>query len=410
MKKIRCKVCLIMLLSIGLSGMFTKECRADKIYELQESIQSKQDAISSAQNEKNALQSGLTDVKSVLSNLQTEKKNLSNYIYQLDNSLTEVETSIDNLNTMIEEKEDQIEATKLDLQAAQDDADVQYEAMKKRIKFMYERGETFYLDMLITSKSFGEMLNKADYVEQLSAYDRNMLEEYKMTVALVTACSNQLDAEQETLEAAKKEVEEQQGALQELIDAKGQEIQAYDANISDQASLVKEYEAEISSQNAEIAALEAAVAAEKKALEEAQNPVESKTYDGGMFAWPAPSYTRISDDYGNRMHPTLHVEKFHNGVDMAAPGGSPILAAYDGTVVAAAYSTTMGNYVMIDHGSNMYTIYMHASSLSVSKGQTVVKGQQIGGVGSTGRSTGNHLHFSVRVNGSYVSPWNYLSK
>ena len=108
------------------------------------------------------------------------------------------------------------------------------------------------------------------------------------------------------------------------------------------------------------------------------------------------------------MHPTLGVQQFHNGVDMAAPSGSAILAAYDGEVVAAAYSSTMGNYIMIDHGDGLYTIYMHASSLGVSKGQMVARGEQIAAVGSTGRSTGPHLHFGVRLNGSYVSPWNYL--
>jgi murein DD-endopeptidase MepM/ murein hydrolase activator NlpD len=128
-----------------------------------------------------------------------------------------------------------------------------------------------------------------------------------------------------------------------------------------------------------------------------------------MFCFPAPSYTRISDDYGERVHPVLGVTMFHNGVDMAAPSGSPILAAYDGEVVAAAYSGSMGNYVMIDHGDGLYTIYMHASALYVSKGQTVTKGQNIAAVGSTGRSTGPHLHFGVRLNGSYVSPWGYIS-
>ncbi|OQA22580.1 MAG: Murein DD-endopeptidase MepM [Firmicutes bacterium ADurb.Bin354] len=108
------------------------------------------------------------------------------------------------------------------------------------------------------------------------------------------------------------------------------------------------------------------------------------------------------------MHPTLKVQKFHNGVDLAAPGGSPILAAYDGKVVAAAYSSSMGNYIMIDHGDGLYTIYMHASALYVSKGQTVSKAQKIAAVGSTGRSTGNHLHFGVRLNGNYVDPMGYL--
>jgi murein DD-endopeptidase MepM/ murein hydrolase activator NlpD len=103
------------------------------------------------------------------------------------------------------------------------------------------------------------------------------------------------------------------------------------------------------------------------------------------------------------------VEKFHNGVDMAAPAGSPILAAYDGVVAAAAYSSSMGNYIYLNHGDGLVTIYMHASALYVSAGQTVSKGDKIAAVGTTGNSTGNHLHFGVRLNGSYVSPWNYLN-
>jgi murein DD-endopeptidase MepM/ murein hydrolase activator NlpD len=135
-----------------------------------------------------------------------------------------------------------------------------------------------------------------------------------------------------------------------------------------------------------------------------------KTYDGGVFKFPLATYTRISDDYGDRIHPTLGVQQFHNGVDFAAPKGTAIYAAYDGTVVAATYSSTMGNYVMIDHGSGLYTIYMHASTLYVQKDDVVTRGETIAAVGSTGRSTGNHLHFSVRRDGSYVSPWNYLSQ
>ena len=133
-------------------------------------------------------------------------------------------------------------------------------------------------------------------------------------------------------------------------------------------------------------------------------------YDGGVFAFPLESYTRVSSDYGYRIHPILNVQQFHNGVDFAAPKGTKIYAAYDGEVVAATYSSTMGNYVMIDHGSGLFTIYMHASKLYVSKGDIVIKGDHIAAVGTTGRSTGNHLHFTVRKNGAYESPWNYLSK
>ena len=183
-------------------------------------------------------------------------------------------------------------------------------------------------------------------------------------------------------------------------------INAVSSDIKNKEAAIAEYEADIAAQNETIAALEKAVAEEKAKLAAEQG----MRYDCGIFTWPAPSYTRISDDYGTRIHPILGVQQFHNGIDMAAPGGSPILAAYDGTVVAAAYINSMGNYIMIDHGDSLYTIYMHASALYVSKGQEVSKGQKIAAVGSTGRSTGNHLHFSVRKNGSYVSPWSYLGK
>ena len=201
-------------------------------------------------------------------------------------------------------------------------------------------------------------------------------------------------------------MEKEKEAVEELIGEKEQQINSYAYDISNKEQAIKEYEADIAEQNQIIKDLEAAVAAERQAIYDAEHP--KITYDGGVFAWPAPSYKRISDDYGNRIHPILGTQQFHNGVDMAAPGGSPILAAYDGEVVAASYSSSMGNYIMIDHGNTLYTIYMHASALYVKKGDVVARGQQIAAVGSTGRSTGNHLHFSVRLNGSYANPWNYL--
>lgn len=137
-----------------------------------------------------------------------------------------------------------------------------------------------------------------------------------------------------------------------LISAKEQEISNVTSDIKNKEAAIAEYEADIAEQNQTIAALEKAVAEERARLAEEQG----RRYDGGVFTWPAPSYTRISDDYGNRIHPTLGIQKFHNGIDMAAPGGSAILAAYDGKVVAADYNSSMGNYIMIDHGDSLYTI------------------------------------------------------
>ena len=276
--------------------------------------------------------------------------------------------------------------------------------MKSRIKFMYEKGDNLSLELIFSSKSFGEMLNKAEYIESLSAYDRKMLDEYVEYAEYVALCKEGLEEEKGVLDEAKAAAQAEEDALNELITAKEQEISQVSTDIASKEQAIKDYEAEIAAENETIKALEAAVAEERKKLAAEQG----RKYDGGMFTWPAPSYTRISDDYGYRIHPTLGVQQFHNGVDMAAPGGSPILAAYDGKVVAADYNSTMGNYIMIDHGDNLYTIYMHASALYVSKGTEVSKGDKIAAVGTTGRSTGNHLHFSVRLNGSYVNPWSYL--
>lgn len=361
-----------------------------------------------AEKQKNELKNGLTNVKAVLASLEESKNNLEAYVEELDNDLKAIEAKIDDFNKLIAEIEAEIADTMILADEARAREEEQYELMKKRIKFMYEKGNASYAEMLFNSASFVEFLNKADYINKLSAYDKKMLDDYIETKEEVEMYEAELRQQDVELEEAKAAAENEQNAMEVLIEAKEEEITAYESDISSQEEAIAEYEAMIAEQNQIIKDLEAAIAAERKRLEE-ENRV-ALTYDGGMFKWPAPSYTRISDDFGNRMHPTLKVEKFHNGLDMAAPSGSPILAAYDGNVIAASYSSTMGNYAMIDHGDGLITIYMHASSISVSTGQMVKKGQQIGAVGSTGRSTGPHLHFGVRLNGEYVSPWRYLGK
>ncbi len=392
-----------LLMTVCFAGSRPFVSQADEVSELKESIAQKQKEIEETQSLKDQLESGLTDVQQIISDLEDLKRALTAYVSGLHEQLSAAQTKITQLNDMISQKEDEIVETKEELAQALEKEETQYEAMKARIKLMYERGDSFYFEAILSAGSFADMLNRADYVERITQPDRQILESFQTTREYVEVCKAQLEAEQEVLEEAKLESEKEQESLEALISQKQTEIAAYEADISDREQLVAEYEAEIASRDAEIAALEAAVKAEQAALDAASN-----TYDGGVFAWPAPSYTRISDDYGYRIHPTLGVEKFHNGIDMAAPGGSPILAAYDGTVVAAAYSSSMGNYIMIAHGGSLYTIYMHASALYVSAGDSVVKGQKIAAVGTTGRSTGNHLHFSVRLNGSYVNPWSYL--
>ena len=407
MKKRKPIICV--LLCLGIALCIPSQSRALSLNEItSDSIKEKESQISNAQTEKQSLQANLSDVKKIKKELEAVKNNLSAYVTQLDGEMERIQENIASLETQIEEKTTQIVQTEAQLNEAIEIENAQYESMKKRIKFMYEKGDDYYLELLFSADSVPDMLNKADYIEQLSAYDRKMLDQYVATTKYVELCKQQLETDKEVLEEAKVDVEKEKEAVEELIGEKEQQINSYAYDISNKEQAIKEYEADIAEQNQIIKDLEAAVAAERQAIYDAEHP--KITYDGGVFAWPAPSYKRISDDYGERIHPILGTKQFHNGVDMAAPGGSPILAAYNGEVVAASYSSSMGNYIMIDHGNTLYTIYMHASALYVKKGDVVTRGQQIAAVGSTGRSTGNHLHFSVRLNGSYVSPWNYLSK
>ena len=411
MRRIGCIATILMTLALSMAVILLPklEVHAEEVDvdAIKASIQEKQEQIEEAEKAKSKIKSNITNIQAMVSALEKEKGDLEAYVTKLDEDLTDVQEKIAELKDLISEKETEIEETEEELEEAEEIQATQYENMKKRIKFIYEKGDTFYLELVMSSASFGEMLNKATYVEKISEYDATKLEEYKQTCEYIQACKEQLDAEKELLDEAKAQVEEEEANLETLITAKEGEINIKTADINNKEAAIKEYEEDLAAQTATIQALEAAVAAERAQLAEAG---EAIVYDGGMFKWPAPSYTRISDDYGNRTHPILGVQQFHNGVDMAAPGGSPILAAYDGKVVAAAYNASMGNYIMINHGGGLYTIYMHASALYVSTGETVTRGQKIAAVGTTGRSTGNHLHFSVRKDGAYVSPWNYLSK
>ncbi len=368
------------------------------------------DVLAGEKDKKEDMQNTLTDMENDKTELEEVKNDLSDYVVELDGKLTNLQNVLIELDTLIVNKKEEVESMKQSLKEAEQTEADQYEAMKKRIKFMYERGNTSYISILVAAENFSDMLNKAEYIEVISQYDRSMLEDYQKTKEVISQIKDQLVSEENELVNAKKEASDKEVEMNGLIDEKNTQIENYEKDITNKEQAIKEYEAEIAAQNATIAALEAKIAqAEREAAENVSgNDVGPGSYGGGTFCWPAPSYTRISSDYGNRLPPTLGVQQFHNGVDMAAPSGSPILAASDGQVIAAAYSSTMGNYIMINHGSGIYTIYMHASALYVSSGQNVSRGQKIAAVGTTGRSTGPHLHFSVRVNGAYVSPWNYL--
>ena len=251
-----------------------------------------------------------------------------------------------------------------------------------------------------------DLLNSAEYIERVVQADRSLWEEYKANVEYISLCKQQLDLQKEILDEAKANAELEEANQETLIAQKNNEIYSYQLQINATQADIAAYQAQIEEREAEIEAALKAIEDERRRLA-SQNGLH---YDGGQFLFPLASYKYVSSDFGYRNAPTAGASTYHRGIDFAANFGTDIYAAYDGEVAAAAYSGAMGNYVMIDHGGGLYTVYEHCSSLYVNKGDRVVMGQTIAAVGSTGISTGNHLHFGVRLNGEYTSPWPYLGK
>ena len=389
MKKRKIIVCCVICAALYImssSGMFRQNVSAVTMSSItSESIREKEEQIKQAQGEKEALQNGLSNLQNIKRELETQRTNLKNYVAQLDSNLVQIEQNIAELKLKISAKEEEITIAEEQLAEALKREEDQREAMIQRIRMVYETGDPQMMEMLLKSSSFGDFLNKADYVERVISYDQKMWQDYKTVREYVELCKQELELEKEILDEAKAGVEEEQRNLEALIEQKNRDIVSYETDISNKEQAIKEYKEEIQAQEEEIASLEAQIAEDKKKILASSGVV--LTYDGGAFKFPLATYTRVSDDYGMRIHPTLKVEQFHNGVDFAAPKGTAIYAAYDGIVVAATYSATMGNYVMIDHGDGLYTIYMHASQLYVQKDDIVVRGETIAAVGSTGRST-----------------------
>ncbi len=354
-----------------------------------------------AKEEKEALEQALEDAKGVISELKDSRGSVEARIGELNNELMDISSRIESLERRLAEKNGEIAEAKEDLAAAREDQKKQYEDMKVRIQFMYENGISTYIDALLSTRDIAGFLNAAEYISQIESYDRQKLAEYQETVREIREMKKQLKKEYEELEELKATVEGERESVSAAMRQKEEQLSEITEDIADAQSDAAYYEAEIQAQNEMIAAIQRAEA------EKAAAGIRD-SYGGGTFVWPCPASRRVTSDYGPRTAPMESASTNHQGIDIGAPEGSDICAAASGTVRAAAYSSAGGNYVMIDHGGGLYTVYMHASSLLVSSGQKVNAGDVIAKVGSTGISTGSHLHFGVSENGSYVSPWKYL--
>ena len=391
--------------------------------------------LKAAQEQKSALEAEKKKTQETLKELQGLKSNTQQYVKKLDANLTSLEAELTSLSDQIDKKEVEIKKTGEELEAAKETEQAQYESMKLRIQYMYERRETSFLDLLMQSESVTQLLGRAEYVNEISKYDRKMLVAYGEAKDAVAQKEATLKEEQEKLMALEDSTKAKRASVEELLADKQSELSSYNSKISTAQSQIAGFEADIQAQEEKMKQIEAEIKrkeeeARKKAEEErkkaeeaakkaaqAKNKTtsptkqtyETKSLGNIKFQWPCPSSSRITSGFGARSSPTEGASSNHKGIDISAPTGAAIVAAADGTVVISTYSSSAGNYIMIDHGGGVSTVYMHCSQLLVSQGATVKKGQTIAKVGSTGYSTGSHLHFGIRSGGVYVNPRSYVS-
>ena len=357
-----------------------------------------------------------SQLKSKQSQLESQAKNISAKLKNLKKSKAAAQDQLDlvnelveNLQTQITMVNNQITAANAEIKeieeeiAAKDrEIDKSKEKFKERMRAIYISGDmTGGLEVILCSDGVEEFISNTVYLEAMAKYDQGLIDElvndkqgYQDKKAQVEEHKKEIDAQKIELAKKKTELDAQQKEAEELMKQIKADEEAY-----------KRKQAEIDLEMAKArAALDALIN---------QNTASSQNteYYGGSFGWPTPGYKRITSPYGPRTY-TLNgkkVSSYHRGIDIGAPSGAKIAASNGGTVVTSAYNAGgYGNYVILDHGGGKMTVYGHMSKRMVSVGQSVTKGQQIGKVGSTGRSTGPHLHFEIRVNGTAVNPINYL--
>lgn len=373
---------LVMLLSVVLSATVVM---ADQKSDLQQKQQN-------AEQKANEAQDKVNQAKNQKASYEETKRDLDAQMVAVAARVKELNDQVTSLESEIQEKEDEI-------QRLTEEEEENKELFKLRMRSLYEENTTSYLDILLSSGDLADFFYRLDVIEQIAVYDQQIISDIINRKAKVEEATAILNEKKEELLVVKAEADKEQQSLQSLIDENTRILTQLQNDIAKYTKEYEKFEQESASIQAQIRSLSTS--------SQSGNAAPAK-YSGGVMQWPAPGYQTITSYFGNRLHPVLKVYKLHTGIDIAAPSGASVVAASDGTVIISGYSNAYGNYIVIDHGGGITTLYGHHSTNLVSKGAVVKRGQKIAKVGSTGWSTGPHLHFEVMVNGAVQNPLNYL--
>lgn len=412
-------------------------------------------SVSQLQKQSSAFKNQISSVQSQIDSTKQQKASTQSEIQELDRQLASVQAEITQLNTKIQETTANLNKSQQELKEAIATREAHYNTLKKRIRVMYEYGNSGYLEALLSSDNFSDFITRLEYTNKLVEYDNKVLKDYTHSEEVIATNVKTIAKDKKQIEDMKAEQAKKQQILDNNIARKNQivkqldsnqstyeaqiaDLQQQDANVQ---ALIQKAEAEAKAREAAAAKAKADAAAKAKAAQAAKaksssssstksstksrsssyNTGSSNTSGGSSSAtvyssngkhyqYPIPAYNgyKPNSGYGYRSSPIAGGTEFHTGVDLKATLNTDVIAAESGTVIYAGWRGGYGKCVIIDHGGGYSTLYAHNNVLKVSVGQSVQRGQVIAGAGTTGYSTGVHSHFEVRINGQHTNPTGYI--
>lgn len=394
-KKVVALLALIMalLMVLPMLTMVFQTAGAATQEELQAQIDAGKSQVADLNDQIDALGEQLDSIQDDKNQALQQKSLLEQQINALTESINGVSATIAQYDQLIAEKENEVAETK-----AKEEA--QYDLFCKRVRVMEEMGTVSYWDILFGASDFSDLLDRATMVSEIMDYDNQIMAELATTRQELQTQQESLEASRADQQAQKDELESQKNTLK----TKKSEVDQLIESIKADEAKLEQAEAAL---KAEADRIDAQIIQKQKELQALIAAGQISFDPGSGWQWPVPGYYTITSVFGPRIHPITGRPGNHTGTDIAAPGGTKILSARGGVVTISTYNSSYGNYVVVQHDNGISTLYAHMNSRAVSEGDVVTQGQVLGYVGTTGSSTGNHLHLEFRVNGTRTDALSY---